>query len=108
MFYIYEEQIIDSVKKIVKKYSRDLYLVVIYGSFARQQHMPDSDLDLLIVGKDKVKKQILDDLSEIYVRYSIVVSALFYSPSQYHIVEHHPFIKQALKEGITLWEKKTS
>ncbi|MCD6514798.1 MAG: nucleotidyltransferase domain-containing protein [Candidatus Odinarchaeota archaeon] len=56
MFYLYEEQIIKSVKQIIKKYENALHLVVIYGSFARQQHTPNSDLDLLIVGDERVKK----------------------------------------------------
>jgi len=106
MFYLYEEQIIELVKQIIKKYESALHLVVIYGSFARQQHTPNSDLDLLIVGDENVKKQVLNELANIYVNFSVVVSTLFYSWDQYQKLIHHPFIKRALKEGIVLWEKR--
>ena len=106
MFYLYEEQIIELVKQIIKKYESVLHLVVIYGSFARQQHTPNSDLDLLIVGDENVKKQVLNELANIYVNFSVVISTLFYSWDQYQKLIHHPFIKRALKEGIVLWEKR--
>jgi len=106
MFYLYEEQILEAVKKIIERYKKNLYLVVIYGSFSRQQHMPDSDLDILIVGDEEIKKIILDELAEIYVKYSVMISALFYSLKQYQMIKHHPFITTALREGIIIWEKR--
>jgi len=106
MFYLYEEQILQAIKDIVNKYKKNLYLVVIYGSFSMRQHMPDSDLDILIVGDEEIKKIILDELAEIYVKYSIMVSALFYSLKQFQRIKQHPFITTALKEGMIIWEKR--
>ena len=106
MFYVYETQIIDSIKDVIKKYKNNLHLVVIYGSYAIRRHKPDSDLDLLIVGKENIKKEILNDLSEIYIKYSIIVSTSFYTPKQYKIIEHDPFIQRALNEGLILWERR--
>ena len=106
MFYLYEDQITELIRKIVEKYKKELQLVLIYGSFSRHQHKPNSDLDVLIVGDEKVKHKVLDDLSESYVKYSVIVSVLFYSHKQYQLMRNHPFVKRALKEGIIIWEKK--
>ena len=106
MFYLYEDQIIELIRNIVKKYQKKLQLVLIYGSFSRHQHMPNSDLDVLIVGDEKVRHEILDAFSEVYVKYSVMVSVLYYSYRQYHLMKNHPFIKRALKEGIIIWERK--
>jgi len=102
VLYLYEKEIIDLLKRILKNNEESIYLAIIYGSFATRNHRPDSDLDLFIVGDKTVKDAVQNELSEIYIRYSVPVSLVFLSKEEYSDKEGDPIIRNILKEGIRI------
>lgn len=102
VLYLYEKEIIDLLKRILKNNKKSIDLAIIYGSFATGSYRPDSDLDLFIVGDKSIKDAVQNELSEIYIRYSVPVSLVFLSKEEYSDKEGDPIIRNILKEGIRL------
>ncbi|MEM2906761.1 MAG: nucleotidyltransferase domain-containing protein [Candidatus Odinarchaeota archaeon] len=106
MLYVYELEVLKNIEEIIKKSKESIYLAVLYGSVARRDHKPDSDIDLMVVAdKDKIQ-ELEDEFSKLYLKYFIPISVKFYTPTQFSQVKDRPFILKALNEGRTIWERK--
>ena len=87
-------------------YSEQVGQIILYGSQARGEAKPDSDIDLLIVLKcafnyadeiDKTSKFI----QELSLQYDTVISRAFVSERRFN-QEKSPFILNVHREGIVL------
>ena len=95
------------VNKIVKKF--DVEKIILFGSFATNNHNQDSDLDLLIIKNTnlpRVKrgKEIRKQLWGIGIPVDIVV----YTPEEIQEWENisNSFINNVLEEGKLVYEKE--
>jgi predicted nucleotidyltransferase len=83
--------------------------IILFGSAARGDTDEYSDIDLIVVKKTDLRfVQRLVEVTAFLPRDLIVnVDALVYTPDELKamIEEGRPFIEQALKEGIVLYEK---
>jgi len=76
---------------------------LIFGSYARGEMSPDSDLDVLIIAKNKEKTQdVLDDLVFSIIRtHSVVVSPVILSKEEFEKQKGSKrYIKNALADGV--------
>ena len=106
MLYLYEQEVLKLIKRIVYNNSDLIYLAVLYGSLASGKHTPESDVDVLIVGKQEAKRKLLDEFSEVYLKFFIPISLLYYTLEQFKKVNFHTFIKEVLREGKILWKRR--
>lgn len=83
-------------------------MCILFGSFAREEEGFDSDLDILIVAKNKEKaKAISEHLAEyLSLRFSITLAPMIFSPEEIEENRQKKFIKEALSEGIVIAGKK--
>lgn len=80
--------------------------IILYGSQARGEAKPDSDIDLLIVMKyafnyaEEIEKtsEFIQDIS---LKYDTVISRAFVSEQRFN-QENSPFILNVRREGIVL------
>lgn len=97
----------DKVRIFLKKKAiNDPYLqkIIIYGSYARREHLPDSDIDTIMISDDiKLSKNYWSQIQfEILELYAIHVSMLIVST----LDELPPHLSSTIKnEGILLWQK---
>jgi len=92
--------------QLKKHYGQKLFQLVLFGSQARGDARPDSDIDILIVlngtvnpGEEiKQTGQIIADLS---LEHDVVISRLFMDKEQF-INSSGPLLRNIHKEGITL------
>ncbi|MHA1753906.1 MAG: nucleotidyltransferase domain-containing protein [Candidatus Odinarchaeia archaeon] len=106
MLYLYEAYILSDIKKIIKDNKDKINLALLYGSITKGNHKPDSDIDLVVVADEKEINNLRDKFAIIYLKYSVPISVIFYTPAQFNFIKTHPFIRRILKEGRILWEKK--
>ncbi|MGB3508338.1 MAG: nucleotidyltransferase domain-containing protein [Microcoleaceae cyanobacterium] len=87
-------------------YQDNLINLVLFGSQARGDAKPDSDIDVLVVLKEKTAldnrhQKILEFISDICIEYGVLVSCVYVSESQFQ-QEKSPLLLNIHQEGIFL------
>jgi predicted nucleotidyltransferase len=85
-----------------------VFRVVLFGSKARGDSEPESDIDLFLVlhGELDGLKRAIDGLSyEISLNHGVVLSDLVVDERRYHWMKQHrePILVEIEREGIELW-----
>lgn len=98
------------VEDIVKKVNPAK--VILFGSTARGETNEDSDLDLLIIekekfGKERSKRKELQSIRQFLMKYTIPKDILLYDEEEvdYWKDSANHIIARCLKEGRTLYER---
>ncbi len=73
--------ILGAIKEALNALINDRFRLILFGSRARGDHEPDSDVDLMIVLPDRLygvgmKRRILDRVSDFSLRHDFIFSAV--------------------------------
>ena len=109
-----EKEAIEEVKnRLVEKYGDRLLLLKLYGSKARGDSHPDSDIDLLIVvDKDgwEMSERIFDEIYDVMNKYEFkfFISMNVFEENEYDLYREHDFsfYRNVKRDGIDLWKKE--
>ncbi len=94
-------------EQIKRLYAARLANVVLFGSQARNDYTSGSDIDILIVLKDKnvnaceELKKTIDIISSLSLEFDEVISCVFVSENRF-LNEKSPLLLNIRKEGIVL------
>lgn len=101
----------DYVSKIQKIYGSHLKSVILYGSYARGDFTPDSDIDIMILVdlKEKEINSYFDQLSELGFQYNIdygiwIMPIVKNADHFRYWMYAYPFYKNVHSEGVTVYE----
>jgi predicted nucleotidyltransferase len=93
--------VLDYKESLKQKLGPELIKIGLYGSKARGDFQPDSDIDLLILVKERnnrIKQVIYDTLLDINSIYDIYnISAYIYTENEYNHLANYPL-------SIPFWE----
>jgi len=98
-------KILRSLRRELKRIFGDqLEIVLLYGSQARGEARPDSDIDILIVVRDNLDygdliRQTSALVSDLSLRYDVVISRAFVSKERFQ-QEQSPFLINVRREGV--------
>jgi predicted nucleotidyltransferase len=95
------------LQRAVGEYGDDLISITLYGSQARGDAEPDSDIDLFIVlRKDTPNlRQALSELAwQVQFEHNVVVSDIIRSRDQLKQTGLFPYFQNIQREGIILWK----
>lgn len=105
---------VDNVRNALKALQRALHelygerapVVMVYGSQARREASPASDIDVLLIYPDEIRsgqeiRRLRDILAEINLRYQELVSVLPVSEKDYQ-QRTTPFWVNVRKEGVSI------
>ena len=101
--------ILSEIAKTAKEtFGEQLDSVILYGSYARGDYTPDSDIDMMILVKgiapEKLwlyKKPIIKRESELGLEYDLVISATIKDIETFNqYLDVLPFYQNVMKEGI--------
>ncbi len=91
-------------------YGDKLKKILLYGSYARNDQDPDSDMDIMILldmNNEEIKKkrsQILDVNVELTTRFGIVISIIENNYDFFNEwLEVLPFFKNVISEGVEIY-----
>ena len=78
--------------------------VILFGSVARNEYKKDSDIDILVIAKDKykVEEDIYSKAFDIYLNKDEDISVILLSNEDYKYNENSNFIANVEKEGILI------
>ena len=92
----------------LKKFHPDK--LILFGSYAKNGQNKNSDIDILFIKAKFLQKRMVDRIRSIYTSLPITgVDIIPYTPMEikHRIKFNDFFLKDALTEGIVLYEKKT-
>ncbi|ANV83303.1 hypothetical protein AWQ21_02260 [Picosynechococcus sp. PCC 7003] len=101
------ETLTPTIKKQFSEIFQDnLISLIVFGSQARGDATPESDIDILVVLKDKKQKQtkreqIIDFITEISLEFGVLISCI-YANNQDFETEKSPLMLNVRREGIPL------
>ena len=98
--------------RVVKELGDRINAIIVYGSVARGEAGEESDIDVLIVGRDKeIRSKITEIGYEIDYenRFETFITPVYYTKEE---IEHRikvgsPFIYEVLKDGVALYDDGT-
>ena len=93
-------------QELAKALGSQLERIVLYGSRARGEARPDSDIDLLIVVKDEVNypdlmQRTSEIVADVSLQYDVVISRTFASQAQFETAQD-PFFIGVRREGVPI------
>jgi predicted nucleotidyltransferase len=93
-------------QKLAQALGDQLEQVVLYGSRARGEARPDSDIDVLVVVRGDVNYPDLMQrtsviVADVSLQYDVVISRTFASRAQYETA-HNPFFINVRREGVAV------
>ncbi|NES03578.1 MAG: nucleotidyltransferase domain-containing protein [Okeania sp. SIO2F4] len=100
-------EIMTRVKQEFQQIYQDTFIsLVLFGSQARADAKPDSDIDILVVLKDKKTvynnhQKIIEFISDICIEYGVLVSCVYMSEYQFQ-QEKSPLLLNIHQEGVFL------
>ncbi|MGI6648488.1 MAG: nucleotidyltransferase domain-containing protein [Bacillota bacterium] len=88
--------------------NNEIIKVILYGSKARGDNRPDSDMDVLILVQDKKRidrDKIYDFIIDVELEYGIDISLNIYDNDRFNQLASikAPFVMNVIKEGENLW-----
>ena len=101
------KQITTRVKeKFTSLFQDDLISLVLFGSQARGDAMSDSDIDILVVLREKQlrdskREAVIDFIADICLEFGVLVSCIYVSKVQFDD-EKSPLLINIRREGIVL------
>lgn len=103
------KRLCDMCEAIYAIYGNSIAEVVLYGSYARGQETPESDVDMALVLKENHTEEQYDRMTDVVVDYQLElgVTLSVISIEQHEYMEWKttlPFYKNIEKEGIVLWK----
>jgi predicted nucleotidyltransferase len=102
-----EKEAIEEVKnRLVKKYGDRLLLLKLYGSKARGDSHPDSDIDILaVVKRDSlgIRDRFFEVMSKYDFKFLICLAVMGKREFETYKNENFSFYRNITREGIDLW-----
>ena len=93
-------------KEIAQKFadaiqSEYIIQIILYGSVARGDDKPESDIDILIITNDyeKIESKVYDETYNIIIEDDEVISPQFISQEQYNEIKNFSYISNVIKDG---------
>ena len=98
--------------RVVKELGDRICVIVVYGSVARGEAKEDSDIDVLIVGRDGEIRRRVSEISydiDYENSFETFIMPVYYTREEF---EHRirvgsPFIYEVLKDGVALYDDGT-
>lgn len=84
--------------------SKYINQIILFGSVARNDDNPDSDIDILIVSnhRDKIWPQISDIIADTVLEKGELISAHVMPEKIFNETKNYTFLKSVLREGVVL------
>ena len=98
--------------RVLKELGNRVNAIILYGSVARGETGEESDIDVLIVGRDKDVRSKISEISyeiDYENRFETFITPVYYTKEE---IEHRikvgsPFIYEVLKDGVVLYDDGT-
>lgn len=107
-----KEMFDDIVRAILSVMGDDAVRIILYGSVARGDNTPESDVDIAMIIRGELDriadKELTRAVTELDLKYDTVLSVIDVEEKHFRRYKNDlPFYKNIEREGITLWTKES-
>ena len=102
-------------EEVLKLYGDKLEQLILYGSYARNEQDPGSDIDIMIlidgdeVALRKYRHKIVDIMTDLSLKYDTFISLTKETFSRYNeYLDVLPYFRNIYNEGIEIYGKKAA
>lgn len=74
-------------------------VLYIYGSYARNQYRPDSDVDVLAIVPANIHPQIKQEVSQFFLETGVLISLMILTPEAFEWQKSYSFLQKVLTEA---------
>lgn len=100
-----EKQLMCELKHVITRFIPDA-VVILYGSAARGEHVPESDYDVLVLSDRKLpsaEEELMDSaIYDLQLHHEVVLSVMVYSQAEWEspIVRQSPYYDNVTADGV--------
>ena len=100
----FEDNSLNSLKKEIIEMLPKAKKIALFGSISQKKEKPDSDVDILIIAKDKQETELIiaEKQEKFTKKFGNVISAQIMNEAEFSKKKNTPFIKDLLKNHIML------
>ncbi len=105
---LYKDKILKEISEEFPLIDSDLIEIILFGSVARDDFSPLSDIDLLLITENKkTTRKLFSHFREtIFAETGVVIPAIYLTPKEFeNAIE--PLYETIKEEGKIIWEKRT-
>ena len=104
--------LMDFRDRVVKELGNRINAIILYGSVARGEAGEESDIDVLIVGRDKEVRSKVSEISyeiDYENSFETFITSVYYTKEEieHRIKVRSSFIFEVLKDGVVLYDDGT-
>ena len=107
---LYEQVVQELRARLVAELGTELEAVVLYGAVARGEANEDSDIDLLIIARNKrtIYNRIFDITFEIDLKYETLTTFILHTPEEFRdlCTRGEPLLQEVLRVGKAIYGKE--
>jgi len=97
------------VQRLTSEFPDDVVSIILYGSQARGESQPESDIDLLIVVRrltPSLRGELTDLAWQVQFEYDVVFSDIVRTVDEFQQMqrEQFPYYRNIEREGLILWQ----
>ena len=109
------ETLLDVKKEIIKLLGDQLVHLILFGSYARNDQDPESDIDIMILVEgdeaqiEEHREAVTDIMAKLSMKYETLISLTEIPYKRYNeYLDTLPYYMNVNKEGIEIYGKKTA
>jgi predicted nucleotidyltransferase len=109
------ELLADVKEEVLKLFGGKLRQLILYGSYARNEQDPESDIDIMILVDEneeilrKYRRKVVDIMTELSLKYDKLISLTREPYSRYYeYLDVLPYFRNIYDEGVEIYGKKTA
>jgi len=96
-------------KRVLDKLGKRIYSIIVYGSVARGTATKDSDIDILVIGKDRKDWETVSRIAyeiDFENGFRTFITTIFLTEDEFkhRLKVGDPFLHNVLKEGVVLYD----
>ena len=91
----------DLVNSLKETFRAKLYSIVLFGSYAKGTASKDSDIDILILAKNKAP--IFRKIKDLYAKYGREINVIILTPKELEQQKQKEFVKEIIKNHYILY-----
>lgn len=98
-----KKRALDSFMKRIETFRDIIVKVIVFGSYARGEAKEESDIDILIVVKDKkIEQEVIGMAVEVLLEHGEYISVKILTEKEFELLKNTGFIRNVMKEGMVI------